>query len=318
MKKALIVLSVLIFIVLSLIVIPKPKYEKSNPFLSQNGYPLVMAHAGGKGVYPDNTMAAFEYSYNLGVDVLEMDVQMTSDDVLVLIHGQNETGNTIQHSNCDTVVWDETYQYLYDYCNFGYNYQEEDGSYLYRDMTTEEWHDALVYLPTLEEVFDTFGDSVLYNIEIKADADAPRDATADALDELIAEHDLEDNVLVACAFDDISEYLVTTYPDLYVSTSYGVARKMVIGAYTLTTLFQAKPKYAAVQVPTSYSFPVINTLQLDTRLLIRTLHQQNVAMHYWTVNDEETMRYLIEQGADGIITDYPALLMDIIQEYQDE
>ncbi len=317
MKKFLIILSVLIFLVLTLIVIPKPKYEQTNPFLSQNGMPLVMAHAGGKGVYPDNTMAAFEYSYDLGVDILEMDVQMTNDDVLVLLHGQNNTGNTIQNSNCDTVVWDETYQYLNDSCNFGYQYQESDESYLYRDMTSNEWHDAKVHLTTLEELFDEFGDNILYNIEIKADADAPRTETADALANLIAEYDLEGNVLVACAFDDISEYLIDTYPDLYVSTSYGTARKILISAYTLTSVFSGKSKYAAVQVPIAYDFPVIKTLRLDTKLLINTLHQQNMAMHYWTVNDEETMRLLIKQGADGIITDYPELLQQIIDEYKD-
>jgi len=317
MKKLLVVISVILLLALTLIVIPKPKYEQTNPFLSQNGIPLVMAHAGGKGVYPDNTMAAFEYSYNLGVDVLEMDVQITDDGILVLLHGQNVTGNTIQNSNCDAVVWEETYQYLNDSCNFGYQYQESDESYLYRDMTSNEWHDAKVHLTTLEEVFDEFGDSILYNIEIKADADAPRTDIADALADLIVEFDLESKVLVACAFDDISEYLIDTYPNLYVSTSYGTARKIIIGAYTLTSVFSGKPKYAAVQVPIAYELPVIQTLRLDTKLLINTLHQQNMAMHYWTVNDEETMRLLINQGADGIITDYPELLLQIISESQD-
>ncbi len=317
MKKLLVVISVILLLALTLIVIPKPKYEQTNPFLSQNGIPLVMAHAGGKGVYPDNTMAAFEYSYNLGVDVLEMDLQMTDDGILVLLHGQNVTGNTIQNSNCDAVVWEETYQYLNDSCNFGYQYQESDESYLYRDMTSNEWHDAKVHLTTLEEVFDEFGDSILYNIEIKADADAPRTDIADTLADLIVEFDLESKVLVACAFDDISEYLIDTYPNLYVSTSYGTARKIIIGAYTLTSVFSGKPKYAAVQVPIAYELPVIQTLRLDTKLLINTLHQQNMAMHYWTVNDEETMRLLINQGADGIITDYPELLLQIISESQD-
>lgn len=316
MKKILIVLGVIIVLVLTLIFVPKSKYDKTNPFLSQNGVPLVMAHAGGKGVYPDNTMAAYEYSYNLGVDVLEMDVQMTSDHVLVLLHGQNNTGNTIKHSNCDTVVWNETYQYLHDTCNFGYHYEETDGSTIYRDMSQSEWISAKVYLPTLREVFEAFGDDILYNIEIKADADAPRTETADALVNLITEYELEDKVLVATAFDDISQYLIDTYPNLYISTSYGTAREIVVGAYTLTTLFHKKTQYASLQVPTSYDFPVIKTLRLDTKLLINNLHQQNIAMHYWTINDEDMMRFLIKQGADGIITDYPALLQEIIADLE--
>ena len=252
LKKILIIILVIIVLGLILIIVPKPKYENENPFISQNGLPLVMAHAGGQGYYPANTMAAYEYSFNLGVDVLEMDVQITKDNVLVLLHGENNTANTIKHSNCDTVVWEETYQYLYDSCNFGYNFQDDEDNYIYRDMNSNEWHNSKVYLPTLEEVFQTFGSDVLYNIEIKADSDAPRNKTADALYNLIIEYDLVDKVLVATAFDDISNYLIDEYPDLYVSTSYGSATKIVVSIYTLTSVFNGKPQNAAIQVPVSY------------------------------------------------------------------
>jgi glycerophosphoryl diester phosphodiesterase len=315
-KIKILIFSVLLVLVvfLILVMVPKPKYKKENPFLAKDGVPLVMAHAGGKGVFPDNTIRAFTYSYNLGVDVLEMDVQLTKDGVLVLLHGENKTGNTRKQSNCDTVVWEENYQYLYDNCNFGYEYQEQNGEYLYRDLSPSEWQNQGVYLTTLEEVFSTFGNSILYNIEIKADADAPRFETADALHNLIGQYDLQDYVLVATAYDDISEYLVQNYPDLYVSTSYGSAQSLIISSYTLTTIFKKSSDYIAVQVPTSYSVPVVSNLRLDTTLLITELHQQNIAIHYWTINDEETMRFLIHQKADGIITDYPELLMSILQE----
>jgi glycerophosphoryl diester phosphodiesterase len=302
-------------IIVTLIFVPKPKFDRVNPFIS-NDLPLVMAHAGGKGVYPDNTMLAYEYAFDLGVDVLEMDVQLTNDDVLVLLHGQNNTGNTISHSNCDVVVWEHDYDYLYQNCNFGYNYQEDDETYIYQDMTKDQWQAAKVYLPTLEEVFIKFGKDTLYNIEIKADADAPRERTADLLYDLIESYDLLDFVLVAVAFDDISEYLINTYPDLYVSTSYGSAQSLVISIYTLTSSFRKTPKYAAVQVPTSYDLPVIQTINLATKFLVNTLHQHNMTMHYWTINDPDEMRHLIEIGADGIITDYPELLMSILSEYK--
>jgi glycerophosphoryl diester phosphodiesterase len=313
-KRLLIFMLILSVIATTLIFVPKPKYERTNPFISDH-LPLVMAHAGGKGVYPDNTILAYQYAFDLGVDVLEMDVQLTQDDVLVLLHGQNNTGNTISHSNCDVVVWEQNYDDLYQNCNFGYNYQEADGTYLYRDMTNAQWQDAKVYLPTLDEVFTLFGKNTLYNIEIKADADAPREKIADQLYDLIEAHDLIDYVLVAVAFDDISAYLINTYPDLYVSTSYGSAQSLVISIYTLTSVFKKASLYAAVQVPTSYNLPVIQTIHLDTRFLVNTLHQHNIAMHYWTINDPDEMRHLIEIGADGIITDYPELLMDILSEY---
>lgn len=312
-KRILIIVMVLVVLGLILINLPKPKYDKINPFISQDGFPLVMAHAGGKGVYPDNTMAAFRYSFDLGVDVLEMDVQLTKDGIPVLLHGQNETGNAIQHSNCDLLVWEEAYQNLYQTCNFGYQYQETDGSYLYRDMTVPQWQDANVYLPKLEELFVEFGDDILYNIEIKADGDAPREETADAVIALIEQYELEDKVLLATAFDDISAYIVDNYPDILLSTSVGSSIDMVVNIYTLTTIFRGKPKYAAMQVPLSYDLPVIGDFSTNRWMIIHNLHQQNMAMHFWTVNDEEEMKKLIDQGVDGIITDYPERLMSLLE-----
>lgn len=316
LKKLLIILIILIALGLILVFVPKPKYAEDNPFLAKDGMPLVMAHAGGKGVYPDNTMAAFLYSYNLGVDVLEMDVQLTKDGVPVLLHGENLTGNTRSHSNCDMVVWEENYLDLYNTCNFGYNYQETNGDYLYRDLSESEWKAANVYLPRLEEVFQTFGDNILYNIEIKADADAPREETADAVIALIEGFDLKNNVLLATAHDDISQYIIDEYPDIHLSMSYGSAIDSVVNMYTLTTVFRSKPKFAAMQVPLSYDLPVIGDFKVNRWMILHTLHQQNIAMHFWTINDENTMRQLIEQGVDGIITDYPELLISIIEEYE--
>lgn len=298
--------------------LPKPKYQETNIWrkTANDNKVLVMAHGGGQGYYPSNTMSAFLNSYNLGVDVLEMDVQMTKDGILVLRHGENKTGNIRAMSNCDTVIWKENYNYLYETCNFGYNYQDEEDNYPYRDMTQEEWVEAKVYLTKLEELFIEFGDTILYNIEIKADADAPRTETADALYELLAEYELLEETLVATAFDDISKYIVENYPEVTLSTSQKEAQNIIIPAYTFTSIFYTPDQYAAVQIPVSFNLPVINELNLATKLLIDTLHRHNMAVHYWTINDPNQMRTLIELGADGIITDYPDVLQNIIKEYE--
>jgi glycerophosphoryl diester phosphodiesterase len=317
LKRLLNSLLIIAIVFIVLFALPKPKYDNNNVWLKENNndLPLVMAHAGGKGIFPDNTLSAFEYSYNLGVDVIEMDVQMTSDRILVLRHGENDTGNIRSKSNCDTVVWHETYDYLYNNCNFAYNYIDQFGNYPYQDMTKEEWINAKVYLTTLEELFVLYGDTILYNIEIKADADAWRFETADELYDLLEEYNLFDNVLVATSFSDISEYIINTYPEINLSTSHSEAQSMIISTYTLTSVFYKPEGYSSLQIPTSFGVPVINELDLATWLLINTAHRHNMAVHYWTINDEITMRKLIELGCDGIITDYPELLIDILKDY---
>ena len=318
LRKLGVILGIIMLLLSLMYALPKPKYEGENIWRkeSNNSQVLVMAHAGGKGYFPDNTMSAFDYSYSLGVDVLEMDLQMTKDGILVLRHGENSTGNIRQMSNCDAYIWEEDYQYLYETCNFGFNYQDDEGNYPYIDMTSSEWIDAGVYLTKLEELFIAYGDTILYNIEIKGDFGMPRIETADALYDMLVDYDLLDVILVASAFDDVSQHIIQEYPDMQISTSQAEAQRLIIPAYTFTSVFYKPGQFAVVQIPTSFNLPIINTLDLSTSLLIDTLHRHNMAVHYWTINDPDEMRRLIELGCDGIITDYPELLITILQEYE--
>jgi glycerophosphoryl diester phosphodiesterase len=302
--------------ILLLEIMPVPTYDQENPWKKEanGGDVLVMSHAGGRLINPGNTMRAFQYSFDLGVDVLEMDVQMTLDGVLVLRHGENNTGNIRDRSNCDGLLYEMNYQDVYENCNFGYNFINQEGDYPYRDLTFEEWVSEGVYLTTLEEVFLTFGQDTLYNIEIKSDGDAPRTETADKLIDLIIDYNLEDYVLVATAFHDVSDYIALNYPEVYLSTSEAEAREMVLKALTFREVFYHPSRYSVLQLPVSFEFPVINELNLTSNRLLRITHKHNMAMHYWTINDEDEMRRLIQAGADGIITDNPALLISIIDE----
>lgn len=311
MKKRRMILIGLIVIVLLIIIAPKRQIEGTNIWRKDDA-PLVIAHAGGKLYYPGNTMRAFRNSIEVGVDVLEMDVHLTLDNILVTRHGENNTGNIRKMSNCDTVIWNETYQYLYENCNFGFHFELPNGTTPYKDLTHEEWVEAEVYLLKLEELFMTYGDDTLYVIEIKADADAPRTEAADELVRLIKEYELEEEVLVATSFEDISLYIRDEYPDIMISASHAKAQESIIKSYTMTNTFLNPDGYYALQIPVSNSAPIIGELDLDTAFLVSKIQSHNIAVHYWTINDEEVMEYLISIGADGIITDDPELLMDVI------
>ena len=53
---------------------------------------------------------------------------------------------------------------------------------------------------------------------------------------------------------------------------------------------------------------------LATDRLVKTIRERNIAVHYWTINDEETMKELIEMNVDGIITDYPNKLLKLLNQ----
>jgi glycerophosphoryl diester phosphodiesterase len=309
MKKICLVLLALVAVYATLTLIPH-RVVGETPWLTDR--PLVIAHAGGKGIEPDNTMRSFRYAHSVGA-VLEMDVQITQDEVLITRHGENRTGNLRDLTQCDAVSWELTYQYILEHCNAAYRYQVGN-AFPYQAMTSEEWRVADVHVPTVEEILQTFGRDAYYVIEIKADADAPRTRPAMILGQMIRDYGLEDRVLVASFHDDIMATFAEFFPDLYLNASGGPAQTMVLHSYSFSTWLYRDPTYVAVSIPTSYGFPVINRIALDNRFVTRGLNRLGVAVHYWTINDPEEMRRLIRIGANGIITDYPELLQQIILE----
>ena len=73
-----------------------------------------------------------------------------------------------------------------------------------------------------------------------------------------------------------------------------------------------------LQLPTDYDIeagPIELTFDLATKGLIDAAHDHNMAVHYWTINDRDEMRMLVELGADGIMSDYPHRLAEVYAEY---
>jgi glycerophosphoryl diester phosphodiesterase len=73
--------------------------------------------------------------------------------------------------------------------------------------------------------------------------------------------------------------------------------------------------FACLQIPLSYDIKGIN-IPLDSMSLIKRAHRRNIAVQYWTINDPDEMRMLIEMGVDCIMTDDPLLLAEILEEYK--
>lgn len=74
---------------------------------------------------------------------------------------------------------------------------------------------------------------------------------------------------------------------------------------------------ACLQIPTAFDLKVIN-LELDKKTLIDRAHRRNIAVQYWTINEADEMRELIELGCDCIMTDDPVLLKQVLEEYKNK
>ena len=93
----------------------------------------------------------------------------------------------------------------------------------------------------------------------------------------------------------------------------GTAAKFIITQMLRVNIFD-NGDFACLQIPTSYDLGI--TLTLDKKNIIDRAHLRNVAVQYWTINDADEMRHLIELGCDAIMTDNPVLLKQVLDEYR--
>ncbi len=297
-KQRFIILTMMIafFVSFSIIVYWLPVKKAAPPlfFQQENGRPLVIAHQGGKLLAPGNTIEAFGHAVDLGVDVIETDIHITKDGHLVTIHDPTVDATT----DGSGYVKDYTLKEL-QRLDAAYHFQDLKGTFSYRGKN--------VYVPTLEEVFQRFPNTKV-NIEIKDDN--PQDRIEEIIQKLlklVAEYNMEDKVLIA-SFDQNIINLVETYSQGTVATQGGrqEAKKFVIlQKLFLRNLYQSKVD--AFQLPLQEG-----DFDLTQPILINGAHRIGLYVHYWTINDKDTMERLVRNGADGVITDRPDLLLEVV------
>ena len=260
---------------------PRP----GHPFTA--GSPLFFAHRGGAKLAPENTLEAFRSAVELwGVDVLEMDVHWTRDGELVVIHDATVDRTT----DGEGAVRDLALSELQD-LDAGFRFRDLDGeaSFRGRGVRIRLFRDVLEALP-----------GVRMNVDAKGEKAAPRLLT------LIREAGAEHRVLLASAgeegrADRLGYRGATSATRRQIRLFLYLHRLPWGGPYT--------PRTDALQLPFRWE-----GRQVTTPRMIREAHRRNLPVHVWTVDDPDTMRTLLEWGADGIQTDRPDLLARVLHE----
>lgn len=285
-----------------------------NPWLERRV--LNIAHQGGEIEAPSNTLFAFKTAKDKGADVLELDVHATSDDELVVIHDATVNRTTNGRGRVDSMTLaeikklDAAHWFVPD-CGTCRN--KDDASYAYRGFATGAvpipaelggYEPNDFKIPTLREVLETFPRDFI-NIEIKATAPETKPYEG-KLAALLAEYGRTTDTIVVSFLDHAVEMFKTFAPD--VSTATGTAETGAFWASTQGPMPGApNPRHQALQVPITF-----NGVTVVTEEFVRKAHANGFAVHVWTINDRTEMEWLIEIGVDGIMTDRPTLLEEVV------
>lgn len=317
-------------ILLVINLIPPKENVSQNPFLVEKGQlPLIAAHRGGGINNPENTMLAFREAVNtIGVDILECDLHLTRDGHLVFNHNNyiDETCNVNGDLTLAEVkalcedpgkrhyIQSMTLEELRQY-NFGYYFEDANGQRIYQDVTDPA---ALgLQIVTAEELFAEFYTThpdLLFCIEIKGSQDLGKSGCKALLNILEQFPDYRDRIVISTFHNEVEDELRSSNPSLLRGASTFSAAVFVATSFLGLNILD-DGDFACLQIPAFYYTPVIR-LSLASRLLVFQAHRRNVAVQYWTINDADEMRELIELGCDCIMTDDPALLKQVMDEYR--
>lgn len=294
MKKRRLGILVLLLVLSLLLIAAFMPDAPSKTYYENVSVPLVIAHQGGDGVWPGDTMYAFEQAVAIGADVLEMDAHITKDDQIVLMHDEKVDRTT----NGTGLIEDLTLSELKQ-LDAAYQWSNDDGK-------TFPYRGQGIQVPTLEELFQKFP-QMRYVIEIKLTQN-PIDGP---LCDLVRKHNMQAKVVVASFHDEAMQNFRKTCPEVATSASRTEVRNFVLlGKAFLSGLIV--PGYQSIQPP--YDPKESLNIPIMTERFIREAHAKNIKVEPWTVNDPELMKRYIEWGVDGIITDRPDLMLEVLQE----
>lgn len=305
-------------------------YTPENPLRKDGELPILIAHGGGNKEFPDNTLEAFYNAYSVDPRVMmETDVSITKDGVVILSHDTtldrktNVTGNISDWNYADLIA---------QKVDFGYTNPTKSGQLNgeRKKFTTQDGknvtpldveypagvtpRDDTVFLATtLEELMVSFPECRI-NVEIKQEGELGMTCLAEVL-RLVKQYNAWDRVVFASFHEEIYDEFqrlqaAGEVPETFMcSPAYdGVTEFFVMQLLMVDVFFD--DGMSVFQLPMEeYG------IDLATKGMVDAAHKHNMAVHYWTINDPEDMKHLIEIGADGIMTDYPHRLKEVYDSY---
>jgi glycerophosphoryl diester phosphodiesterase len=283
-----------------------PGSARGNPWLERRV--ISYAHQGGAWEAPSSTLFAIRRALELGVTGIELDVHATADRHLVVCHDATVDRTTQGHGPLHALTLEEvrSLDNAYWFVRGGDERQGlAAGAYSFRGRAPVDREFCVATLEEVLELMDGYP-KVALNLDIKATAPAV-EPYEELLAQALARHASLDRVIVASFLDNATEAFARLAPD--VATSAGTLAVMQFWRALNRGEEPAPTRHVALQVPAMQGDQVV----VDAKF-VEVAHRCGLAVHVWTVNDQDRMGFLCETGVDGIISDLPTPLVGLLAE----
>ncbi len=244
------------------------------PAAPLQGNITLYAHRGTSSLAPENTLQAFELAKGYGADVMEIDVRLSRDGQVVVMHDERVDRTCNGQGRVRDLLLTELKQ-----LNAGYHFTDLDGA---------SWKERGAKLSTLSELFEQFPDTPI-NIDIKDQMPEAADAVATVIEQCDR---TESSNVGSFHFSTLTQFR-RRLPNVTTAAGQSEVAKL----YFQRGLYKHLP-FEYLQIPTSYL-----GLPLATAGFIQHAKKRNIKIVYWTINDLKTMQLLIDLGASGFVTD---------------
>lgn len=262
---------------------------------------LNIGHRGASGLAPEHTIPAYDLALKQGADYIEQDLQLTSDGVLVVLHDDtlDRTARPTKESapgDCTGPVRTKTLAQIKT-CDVGKWFNEE-----YPRHARPEY--VGLRIPTLEQVFKRYDKSTNYYIETKSPAASP--GMEEELLRLMSEYDLREP-----AAEHWRVLIQSFSPDSLQKIHLAAPKLPLIQLYTRS---DSQTVQATLDTAREYAVGIGPSKEDVDRSLVRAAHARCLDVHPYTVNEKAEMQSLINLGVDGIFTNFPKRLDNVLGE----
>jgi len=245
----------------------------------------IIAHRGGAGVFPENTMLAFSHAAQVGADALELDIHSTRDGELVVLHDPTVDRTTDGHGSVNRFSTAEIRR-----LDAGYRWTQDGVTYPFRCGRAS--------IPLLRELFEAF-DEYRMIIDIKQ---REPDITA-SFCRLIQEFDRAERTFVGSFHRQTLLRFRSLCPTVPTIALSGEVRRF---------LFRSKARLGGDPFMAAHLMsvpPRHGLLRVVDERFVRDAHAHGVEVEVWTVNEVDRARTLASCGVDGVVTDFPERML---------